>query len=225
MILADKILNLRTGLGLSQGELAEKLEVSRQSVSKWETGQSVPDLDKIIKLADLFGVAVDDLVREDAQPELGSPQTPEPPAQPQGVYAADKSPAGGLNALQTLGVIMEAIGAGLALMGIMGAPLLVYAGVALVILGLPLLLAKRHPLLICGWLLVAGSWAVLNPWTSVTPFGLLGGLRRLVSYLTVPAVSSPAQLFGICVALGRGALTLLLLVLTWRAWRRRKRDG
>lgn len=217
MILADKILDLRTGLGLSQGELAEKLEVSRQSVSKWETGQSVPDLDKIIKLADLFGVSVDDLVREEARPE--------PPAQPQGAYAAHKSPAGGLTALQTLGVIMEATGGGLALVGIMGAPLLVYAGVAFVILGLPLLLAKRHPLLICGWLLVAGSWAVLNPWTSVTPFGLWGGLRLLVSYLTVPAIRTPAQLIGICVALGRGALTILLLVLTWRAWRRRKRDG
>lgn len=217
MILADKILNLRTGLGLSQGELAEKLEVSRQSVSKWETGQSVPDLDKIIKLADLFGVSVDDLVREDARPE--------PPAQPHGAYAADKSPAGGLNALQTLGVITEAIGGGLALVGIMGAPLLVYAGAALAILGLPLLLAKRHPLLICGWLLAAGSWVVLNPWTSVTPFGLLGGLRRLLSYLTVPAVRSSAQLFGICVALGRGALTLLLLGLTWRAWKHRKGDG
>ena len=46
---------------MSQGDLADRLEVSRQSVSKWETGQSVPDLDKIIKLADLFGVTVDEL--------------------------------------------------------------------------------------------------------------------------------------------------------------------
>ena len=46
--LSEKILSLRTGLGLSQEELAEQLAVSRQSVSKWETGQSVPDLDKLI---------------------------------------------------------------------------------------------------------------------------------------------------------------------------------
>lgn len=76
MTLAEKLLKLRTDRGLSQGDLAEKLDVSRQSVSKWETGQSVPDLDKIIKLADLFGVTVDDLVREEGrpQPEVSTPQ-------------------------------------------------------------------------------------------------------------------------------------------------------
>lgn len=68
MTLAEKILKLRTARNLSQGDLAEALEVSRQSVSKWETGQSVPDLDKIIKLADLFGVSVDELVREEIPP-------------------------------------------------------------------------------------------------------------------------------------------------------------
>ena len=57
MTLAEKILSLRTQRGMSQDDLAEKLEVSRQSVSKWETAQSTPDLDKIIKLADLFGVS------------------------------------------------------------------------------------------------------------------------------------------------------------------------
>ena len=63
MTLAEKILSLRTQRGMSQDDLAEKLEVSRQSVSKWETAQSTPDLDKIIKLANLFGVTVDELVR------------------------------------------------------------------------------------------------------------------------------------------------------------------
>ena len=69
MTLSEKILSLRTARGLSQGDLAEKLGVSRQSVSKWETGQSTPDLDKIIKLADLFGVTVDELVREEEAPK------------------------------------------------------------------------------------------------------------------------------------------------------------
>lgn len=68
MTLGEKICTLRTGKGLSQEDLAAKLEVSRQSVSKWETGQSVPDLEKIIKLADLFGVNVDELVREGNAP-------------------------------------------------------------------------------------------------------------------------------------------------------------
>ena len=59
MILADKIIELRKKNGWSQEELAEKLHVSRQAVSKWEGAQSVPDLNKIISMADIFGVSTD----------------------------------------------------------------------------------------------------------------------------------------------------------------------
>ena len=59
MILADKIINERKKNGWSQEELAEKLSVSRQSVSKWEGAQSVPDLQKVIQMAELFGVSCD----------------------------------------------------------------------------------------------------------------------------------------------------------------------
>lgn len=76
MTLGEKILSLRTARDMSQDDLAEKLEVSRQSVSKWETGQSTPDLDKIIKLADLFGVGVDELVREGERPGPRSHPSP-----------------------------------------------------------------------------------------------------------------------------------------------------
>ena len=62
MILAEKILALRTAQGWSQEELAEKLEVSRQSVSKWESAGSIPDLHKILQLAQLFGVSTDYLL-------------------------------------------------------------------------------------------------------------------------------------------------------------------
>lgn len=68
MTLSGKIYLLRTRRELSQEDLAAALGVSRQSVSKWETGQSVPDLDKIIRMADLFGVSVDELVREGDPP-------------------------------------------------------------------------------------------------------------------------------------------------------------
>ena len=56
MSLGTNISRLRAEKRLSQGDLAEVLEVSRQSVSKWETDSSVPDLDKLIKLSQLFGV-------------------------------------------------------------------------------------------------------------------------------------------------------------------------
>lgn len=62
MKIAAQICRLRTAAGMSQEELASLLEVSRQSVSKWETGASVPDVEKLIKLAQLFGVTLDELV-------------------------------------------------------------------------------------------------------------------------------------------------------------------
>lgn len=67
MILAEKILALRTAQGWSQEELAEKLEVSRQSVSKWESAGSIPDLNKILQLAQLFGVSTDYLLKDEIE--------------------------------------------------------------------------------------------------------------------------------------------------------------
>lgn len=65
MILSEKICNLRKQKGWSQEELAEKLDISRQSVSKWENGTSIPDLDKIIKLSELFDVSTDYLLKDE----------------------------------------------------------------------------------------------------------------------------------------------------------------
>jgi len=63
MTLGEKILSLRIEHHLSQGDLAEKMRVSRQSISKWETGASVPDIDKLIILSDMFSVSLDALVK------------------------------------------------------------------------------------------------------------------------------------------------------------------
>ena len=67
MILADKIIDLRKKQGWSQEELAEHLGVSRQSVSKWESGMSVPDLNKIIAMSELFGVSTDYLLKDELE--------------------------------------------------------------------------------------------------------------------------------------------------------------
>lgn len=67
MILADKLAQLRKKNGWSQEELAERMDVTRQSVSKWESGQSVPDLEKVLKLSELFGVSTDYLLKEDIE--------------------------------------------------------------------------------------------------------------------------------------------------------------
>ncbi len=63
MNIADRIQQLRKAKGISQEELADRIGVSRQAVSKWESEQSVPDLDKIIQLSDLFEVTTDYLLK------------------------------------------------------------------------------------------------------------------------------------------------------------------
>jgi len=80
MILADKIIKLRKQLGWSQEELAEKVNVSRQSVSKWESANSIPDLNRIIMLAELFEVSTDFLLKDENETfesnhEVGTPDS------------------------------------------------------------------------------------------------------------------------------------------------------
>ena len=60
--LAQQIRALRTAKNLSQDGLAEKLYISRQAISKWENGEATPDMDKLVQLAEIFGVSLDYLV-------------------------------------------------------------------------------------------------------------------------------------------------------------------
>ncbi len=69
MILADKIIRLRKKNGWSQEELADKMNVSRQAVSKWEGAQTIPDLEKILQLGTLFGVTTDYLLKDEIEDE------------------------------------------------------------------------------------------------------------------------------------------------------------
>ncbi|MCD8115806.1 MAG: helix-turn-helix transcriptional regulator [Oscillospiraceae bacterium] len=81
MTFADKLMQLRKQQGWSQEELAQRLDVTRQSVSKWEGAQSVPELEKIVALSRLFGVSTDYLLKDKLEgpedgPELPSPSAP-----------------------------------------------------------------------------------------------------------------------------------------------------
>ena len=67
MTLGKQISRLRAAKGLSQEDLANDLQVSRQSISKWETDTSVPELDKLLKLSEVFGVTLDELVKGPAE--------------------------------------------------------------------------------------------------------------------------------------------------------------
>lgn len=69
MTLPERLMKLRKAAGLSQEEVAEKLELTRQTVSKWETGQSSPDLDKVLPLCDLYHITPDELLHEGGSDE------------------------------------------------------------------------------------------------------------------------------------------------------------
>ena len=79
MILADKIMTLRKKAGWSQEELAQQLNVTRQSVSKWEGAQSVPDLDKIVQMSRIFGVSTDYLLKDELEEQEPAPSLAEQP--------------------------------------------------------------------------------------------------------------------------------------------------
>lgn len=81
MTFAEKLLKKRRQLGLSQEELAEKLGVSRQAVSRWENGTAMPDAAKLLALSDLTGVPTDALLRDEADIDAAAPVSP-PPFEP-----------------------------------------------------------------------------------------------------------------------------------------------
>ena len=67
----NKLYNLRKQKGLSQEELANRLNVSRQTVSKWEVGDSTPDMEKLIAISDMFGISLDELVMDKVPDQMG----------------------------------------------------------------------------------------------------------------------------------------------------------
>ena len=90
MIFADKLIDLRKKNGWSQEELAEKLNVSRQAVSKWEGAQSVPDMGRIIQLSELFGVSTDYLLKDNiGQAEPSQESAPDSPIRTVGMEEAN----------------------------------------------------------------------------------------------------------------------------------------
>ena len=131
MILADKIIDLRKKEGLSQEELANKLGVSRQSVSKWEGAQSTPDMDKIIKLANLFGVSTDYLLRD----EITAP-TAAPSEAPDQAVSANNEPLDPVSMEEANAYLADSerhstrVAAGVALCILSSVPLFILIGMA-----------------------------------------------------------------------------------------------
>jgi len=186
MSLHETIYTLRTQRGLSQLELAEALDVSRQSISKWETGAAVPELDKLVKLSDVFGVTLDELVRGTTQ--SGEPKE-EQGQQPQAAVIIERR---GMEAHRIIALAVLCVG--LFLSVLTGPRTALQLGVPLAAVGvLFLALPRRH--LLWGfwvlWLLVLAasrvltggtifSWVISNTVLAVMAPGLLVCLVLLI---------------------------------------------
>lgn len=169
--LGERIAALRARAGLSQEDLAGLLEVSRQSVSKWETDSSVPDLDKLVKLSESFGVSLDELVKGET---FRSPVA-EAPAQ-----VPDPVSASGWSGQKAAGTVL------LSLYGVAVVLLLCFYGVGGALSGMLLAL----PLLLCGIICLtvkkrAGLWCAWAVWLCVETYVRFGtGLSWSTIFLT-----------------------------------------
>lgn len=95
MQISETLLSLRNARGLSQEALAEALDVSRQAVSKWETGAALPDVDKIIQLSEFYGVTTDYILKNKSDDRTEASAHDAPPAADGQPGAGPSAPSGG----------------------------------------------------------------------------------------------------------------------------------
>ena len=143
MTLGEKITLLRKQHHLSQGDLAEQMKVSRQSVSKWETDVSIPDLDKLILMSNLFGVTIDEMVKQDTVQQQ--------PAEEQTVdITQGTTPKAAADTQRTMGFILISVGLVSMLIAFVFAPVLVLFPY-MILCGILCLTVKRHVGIVIGW--------------------------------------------------------------------------
>ena len=211
MTLGERIAYYRGALGLSQGELAEKLGVSRQAVSKWETDAGLPDLDRLITLSGLYNITLDELVKGAAPspaPADGAQAAAFPPeASP---AAAEKPASGGQ---KTVGYILLGVGLLCAVLALfLNWALLIPAGYLLICAVLCLTL-RRY----AGRVILGGTvYAVLltcQRWT---------GMPGLGSIINPVVYQSEFYGIGVWVTWGLWAVLVLYVVLALRhtRWQR-----
>ena len=162
MNLGEHIYRLRTEKNLSQGDLADALEVSRQSVSKWENNSAVPELEKLIKMAQIFDITIDELVTGETKEE---PVAPTPPQQsvPQAAPANNSLPPQKLLAITLLFfgglclLIFSVVGilVGLWLLGF-------FIALPFLLCGSICLTHSKNTGILCGWACYLPGWFICN---------------------------------------------------------------
>jgi len=212
MNLGETICRLRTERGLSQGDLADALGVSRQSISKWETDSSVPELDKLVKLSQLFGVSLDELVMgTPAKKDTSTVTTPreEPFVPSQTAPQTHNLPGRKIAAIVLLcfgglAFLLLTIMGGIAVGLLFSSPFL--------LCGVVCLIARKHPGLWCFWAL----YFLLDAWLRWAT-GITRHMIRLTSIWT--AEMNYARLF-----MGWGMFVLTVLLILFTALRLRQKS-
>lgn len=169
MTLGENISALRNQHEMSQGNLAEKLNVSRQSISKWETDTSIPELDKLIQLSEIFDITLDELVKRDAPPTREENENANPeniaPGQPVQVIVQKSA-----STQKIVGVILLCFGAAvLLILTLLGGILsgLLFSS-PFILCGIICLTFKRNVGLWCAWALLFAVNVYLRYATSIS---------------------------------------------------------
>ena len=178
MNLGENIYRFRTEKNMSQGDLADALEVSRQSVSKWENNSAVPELEKLMKMAQIFETTLDELV-------TGKKITSPAPVPSAVSPAAEHLPARKIVGIVLLGLGLLCVLVCTVLAILMGnlyeddlMTAVLILGAPLVLLGILFLAVRYNPGYWCGTALYFGSWATLSV--------LCGGIGSLARVIFIP---------------------------------------
>ena len=177
MTLGQRLTQLRAGMGLSQDALAEQLGVSRQSVSKWETDASVPELDKLVRLSRIFGVTLDELVKGTADAGAGAPSGSEAGSQA-GTTGTESAPSDHGAAEELLRLHRQKL-MGIALMAV--ALLATALNMALVFLTVPIFIAGVLCLVVRRRLGLAIGWTLWICALFVTRYASAISMSKLLS--------------------------------------------
>lgn len=211
MTLGERIAYYRGALGLSQGELAEKLGVSRQAVSKWETDAGLPDLDRLIALSGLYNITLDELVKGAAPSPAPADGTQAAAFPPEASPAAAEKPASG--GQKTVGYILLGVGLLCAVLALfLNWALLIPAGYLLICAVLCLTLRRYAGRVILGGTLYA-VLLTCQRWT---------GMPGLGSIINPVVYQSEFYGIGVWVTWGLWAVLVLYVVLALRhtRWQR-----
>jgi len=198
MTLGRNIHRLRTERNLSQGDLADLLGVSRQSISKWETDGAVPELDKLLKLSELFQVTLDELVKGESLP---GQTVPIPETVPVSVTFHT-----GLPTRKIVGIILFCVAGLIAILGLLLTGLLENLILALpfAICGTICFVCKKHPGLYCGWAVWLMADLFLRFGTSAHWTVILSCLRHpeLFQHMTLQFIIGTVELLCMLLLLG-----------------------